>query len=752
MATRKPKTPAEEKADQQEMVAVEHLLGQINRAKELTKTFRETTLPRLRRLAWGTRGTTPDNTDQTTRANMIFATMATLLPYIYAKNPDFSVSPSESVSHEEYKKYKDLSKTFEIMLKRLFIEEAELKNRVKSNIRSAMTTSVGWLKLTFQNSLTGDPIILRRHNDLQDNLQKLEALIASTKDAHDLDKLNLKKSQIADQMRTIMESDEVKTFKGFAIDRVQTEDVLILDESVVDFDDYVHAKKIAMGVWMTDEDYKTRFGKKPETGVSEFGAPAAAEATDEDGRKVQLGDGVAKPKFRRVWQVEDKTTQTIYTVAEGGKHWCRAPFVPKSVSERFYSLFCLGFNLLEGRWRPISDVELLEKLQEEYTTTRYLYAEARKEAIPTYVFRKSGNLTEEDISNLSKRRVRQFIGVEGNPTVPIDQDMMQFPGIAIDPQNYDVTLIRNDMDMMVGLSDASRANLIQAKTATEAELMKQALQNRVAERQDASEDMITAMGIAALEIMLQEFSPEEVREICGAGAVWPTDPDPAQIFRNVRVQVRAGSTGKPNQLKDREQWATIMPQISETAGKVAELRAAGNFDMANTLIEILKETLRRFDERIDLDQFIPPQQKDEQGNPVDGASQMLMQVQQQNQQLTEQLEACQEELQACQQQLAKAQSQEEAKVLELQQKQELAIEQERTRQVEAEAEARVREAEEETKRIENESRLEREFGLKKYAIDEEIALKRELANEDRASKERIAKYQADRQPKPAAAE
>jgi hypothetical protein len=49
---------------------------------------------------------------------------------------------------------------------------------------------------------------------------------------------------------------------------------------------------------------------------------------------------------------------------------------------------------------------------------------------------------------------------------------------------------------------------------------------------------------------------------------------------------------------------------------VAELRMQGNYDMAEALLELLRETLRRFDEHLDLDAIIPPTEKDEDGKPV----------------------------------------------------------------------------------------------------------------------------------------
>jgi hypothetical protein len=659
----KPGTEPEDdlKIPEQERDAVAKLLSEIERAKTLTKDFRETTLPKLRRLSWGTSISAEQRTS--VRTNLIYATQATLLPHIYAKNPEIAVTPTEAVGEEEYAKTKRFSKTAQAALNRMFVEEPKLKARAKANVRSTMNTSVGWLKLTLQSSLEGDPLTLARIADIQDNLNRIEHLVRESKHTVDPHELNRQREELKLQYKTILDGKEVKLAKGFVIDRVKTEDIFILDESIREFDDYVHAKKLAHRVWMTDDDYKQRFKRKVDKTASVYGQPASGEAVDESGAKIEINtNNEDRNTYRAVYEVWDRTTNMVSVVCEGCKGYSKAPRSMEWSSERWYPFFALAFNVVEGRWRPLSDVELLQHLQDEYNTTRHLYAEARKEAIPTRLFRKSGGLTEEDIANLKDRRARDWIGVEGNPTMPLKDEILQLDGITIDPAAYDVTLIRNDMDMMVGLSDASRSNLIQAKTATEAEIMRQSLMTRVAERQDSAEDMVSEMATACLQIMLQAFSKAEIQELVGEGADWPEEADIETIFRQIRVSVKAGTTGRPNQVKERESWAQIMPIINETITQVAELRAAGHPDMANAKIELLKETLLRYDEKIDVDRFVPRDQG--QGNAQAEMAQQMAKLQQDMAALQEEHTKMQEEYQKCQQERDAAVRGEQSKIAE----------------------------------------------------------------------------------------
>jgi hypothetical protein len=80
-----------------------------------------------------------------------------------------------------------------------------------------------------------------------------------------------------------------------------------------------------------------------------------------------------------------------------------------------------------------------------------------------------------------------------------------------------------------------------------------------------------------------------------------------QIFNLVTIEVRSGSTGKPDHLQEQDRWSKLLPVIQGAVEKVAELREKGQEALAQAVIEITRETLRRFDERLDIEQFLPKQ-------------------------------------------------------------------------------------------------------------------------------------------------
>jgi hypothetical protein len=591
-----------------------------------------------------------------TRTNMIFATIAASIPEIYAKNPDIAVTPTDAVPEAKMSNVKKFAATGERVLNKMLVVEGRLKKRSKANIRATSVASYGVLKMVYQSERRGDPLIIHRIEDSQDNLDKLEALLEKKNDEDDPVKLAKQRDEEKANLEALKAHKEVRMFKGFAVDRLKSEDFLILDDNIVEFDEYVEARALDQRTWMTVDHAKNIF-RMEMTGASKYGRPRTDQASVTPGSE----NTTAGEMYVCVHEIWDKENGVVRTWVEGMNRWAREPYVPKNVSQRWYPFFVLGFNVVEGRWRPISDVELLAGLQDEYNTTRTNYADVREKAVPKRIIRKGGNLSEVDVKNVMDSGNKDWVAVEGNPATPISQDVMDLPGAKIDPQAYDVTVIRNDMDLVVGRSDASRANLIKPKTATEAEIMQEAMSTRTAERRDTNEDLMSDMATAALEIALGDLSKAEVQEIAGEDCEWPDAPESVEdIYRQVVVRVRAGSTGKPNQAQERDSWGKLLPQINETMQKVGELRQQGMYDQADALIELLKETLRRFDEHLDLDAIIPPVKKDEKGQPIAQAQAAAELVQ-----VKQQLAECQQALEQCQEQLQQAKAQEQAKVAQI---------------------------------------------------------------------------------------
>lgn len=607
----------------------------VRREDELEKKYKK-----LRAYVRGDVG--DDGESGLVRTNIVHSNFAAILPQIYAKNPEIAVVPAESVDEPRYEWVGKLCRTMQIVLNRVFVTDGQLKPRAKGAVRSAMTTGVGWLKVSWQRDIRIDPIIQNRIADTQDNLLRINRLIDEIEEGDDgLSELEANRAELEQMLAALRQQAEVSAAEGIAIDKIQSEDVFILDDTLTDFDAYAQADAIAHRVWMTCDEYEAAFGKEPPKTASRY-----------DGDRRERGNSVGDdlfPSLVAVFEVWDRNSNTVYTLCAGSKEWSRDPYVPEPSGERFFPFFGLAFNLTDGRMHPLSDTELLIELQDEYNTTRTNFAEHRKENLPVRVYRAAGNLTDADIKRLTNRRSNDWIPIEGDPNVPVENDIAILKNPPIDPATYDVQHILRDAEMVLGAGDASKGTINRAKTATEAEIMAMGLQSRMSERQDTIEDWVSEMAKYAGELCLQALSPQQVERIAGKGAVWP-QMTKDQVFDMVQINIRAGSSGRPNHSREREQWVQMLPQIQQSVQQIVQLRQAGQHDMAETVLKLLEETLRRFDERIDIEAFIPSIRSDAQ--QPEQAAQIPPELVQQQQQIGAAVEQLQQENQLLKEKLA----------------------------------------------------------------------------------------------------
>ena len=94
---------------------------------------------------------------------------------------------------------------------------------------------------------------------------------------------------------------------------------------------------------------------------------------------------------------------------------------------------------------------------------------------------------------------------------------------------------------------------------------------------------------ASSQVLLKEMSPERVTEIVGPGALWP-EMTLAQIADELYLDVEAGSSGKPNQAVEINNWQQMMPFLIQMPG-------------INPMW-LARETIRRLDDRLDLTEAI----------------------------------------------------------------------------------------------------------------------------------------------------
>lgn len=584
--------------DAREQALADRWNKRIKRAYDAAKDHRKR-WKKAREYVAGEQGS--DDESGLVRVNVIESRLAIIQPSIYAKNPEISVVPSESVEPGRVAVVKKFAKTLEIVLNRVFVKDGKLKTRGKAAVRSALTTTIGWIKVSYQKDIVEDPQIRNRINDTQDNIERIKALEAEISDSQGGDEqrqANL--AELQAQLTALEKQVEVTVAEGVVIDNILSEDILILDDGIQSIDEYAQADAIAHRIWMTAEKYKEAFGKDVPTGVRKY----APENKDKDGENKQDASKDQASCVIPVWEIWDRRSQNVYTLAEGAKCFSRPPYCPTTLGEQWYSFFPLQFKRIDGVMLPPSDVDQMLELQDEYNTTRTHFAEHRKESLPGLLFDKGAGITDEEVDAVKGRRINDAIGVTNNNEGPLKDVFAEITNPRIDPAVYDTAPIMQDFELVSGAQSAAAGSVQVAKTATEAEILASGSSTRVGERMDVIEDWLTDAANYAAQVLLQEMTLPMVQRVAGMDAVWP-QLSKAELFDMVQISIRAGSTAKPNKIRERDQWVQMLPQIQAAISQYYQLSAQGMTAAAEAVRTLLGETLKRFDETVSVDEFLP---------------------------------------------------------------------------------------------------------------------------------------------------
>ncbi len=555
------------------------------------------------------------------RANLIHGTISAVLPNVYARNPEISVAQVHCGAD-----IKLFCKTLEKVTNRA-LEHAQLKNRAKSTVRAALTCSFGILKVMYQRDPSKDSYIQGRINDAQENLLAIEDLARDLQD-DDQHHHDAKRAELEELIKSLQEQTEVQSAEGLVIDRVLTENLLI-DPSICEFWDYTDADWICQIIPMKRGQAEALY-KKNLANAKIYqpgqGEPSHKKAKRLASMQMNAGSGpVTDDQQIAVLEIWDRATQRVYTMVEGATEWLREPYSPPRAGERWYPFFLLPYQVVDGQFVGPSLVDLTERLQDEHNEARDRFNQHRDLCIPGWVA--SADINEKTIKKHSDSRFGEItiVDTEGKP---LNQVIIPRGHPKIDPIVYDTSAVRYDWEQVTGLQDAARSTVVRPKTATEANILQRALSGRVFEFKDQIEDWLQEIAQYSAQVLLQELTKEQVERYMGPPSTkttmvngelvmtmektydWP-ELTKDRIFDMVDLRIRAGTTGAPDGMEDKEGWLKVLPMITNLSIQMQNLQARG-MDYEH-IRNLLHETLLRYDDRIDSNLFIPNVERQAEG-------------------------------------------------------------------------------------------------------------------------------------------
>jgi hypothetical protein len=527
-----------------------------------------------------------------------------------------------------------MAATMELVISQLW-KDGNLKKSGKKMVRSALSVGPGWFKGAMLSQKIPAPQLDKELTTQQD---QLEAIQAAKKTLAGGESTEPEADELAIQERITGLNAKLAKKKryGMMVDFVRAEDVTVsLD--VADLADYKDAQWLANDIYVEKSKLSTRFPRlsaddvKASASYYQRIAPAHTEVMD-----TVLGDNAAEvgqfskteqntgggegkqTEFAKVIEIWDRDAQLVRTIVDGVKMWAVEPYSPPQATKRFYSLFYLAFYPVDGKRHPQSLSWRLHKLQDEYSSCRSNERVTRERSLPGIIFN-SEALDHDEAKKISDGVIGEYLGVKTTAETPLQNVFIAKPISTFNPALYNTEPILSDMQRVSGVQEALQGaeQGSDRQTATEVNEKKAGFQSRTGADRDVLEEVLDDFAEYTAECAIQECPLSWVQRVAGKNAFWlgPDDiagtpgMDVEDLLNMVEVEIDAGTTGKPNAQADKAAWAQILPLLEKSLIQIRAMQMADP-GLAEVLIQVLRETLKVLDYRLDIDEFIP------QGTPT----------------------------------------------------------------------------------------------------------------------------------------
>lgn len=437
------------------------------------------------------------------------------------------------------------------------------KEQMKALVRRTKVCGVGYVKLAFQRELRPNPEKVAAFDEASSQVAAMEKSLAKLaageieEHSAQMEELKLLAKQLEQEMYVIAREGPLFDFPR------STE--IIVDPKCRHLKTFAGARWIAHQFDMTPDevlevykvDIKGKFKGMTVEGEKSFQEKTLSEA----------GDNKAE-ECARIYEIQDRKLGQTLTICEGYCDFLKEPGVPDVRIERFFTVFPLVFNEIENdeQLYPPSDVHLLRDTQGEYNRARQGLREHRVSNRPGWASSK-GSLSKEDKAKLTSRPAHALLELQAlKPGQRVDELIQRLPASTIDPAQYDVEAHFQDILRTVGSQEANLGGTANS-TATESSIAENSRASSRDDNVDDLDNMLTELAKATGQLMLFELAKETVLEIVGPGAVWPeVQGNREQIAKDLFLEIKAGSSGRPNAAADLAKLERAMPYLLQIPG------------------------------------------------------------------------------------------------------------------------------------------------------------------------------------------
>jgi hypothetical protein len=462
-----------------------------------------------------------------------------------------------------------MGKTLEALFDHFMSEQsASYRSMFKAQVRRTKVVGWSWVKLGFQREMQPRPEGNEAAiDDATDQLAALTEMLQDKNEGDEYDDMSAEAAQLKYTLEQLQTAGEIITREGPVLDFPRFNQIIV-DPAVTHMKTLAGARWLAHEFMMSCEDVERIYKVDLEGQYSGYTRMTDGSTNRTEGPN----DSEGKPRDCLVREIWDKELLQVFTIVDGHPDFVKPPAEPDVKISRFFTTFPLIFNEIEPDDDdtkpkfPPSDVWLAKDSQFEYNRARNGLREHRQQNRPFYGAA-AGRLEKEDKAKLAAHDSGEIIEILGmQPGEKLEDIVRAFMPAPIDPKLYDVEANYNDLLRTVGTQEADLGNPA-GKTATEVGIAENSRKSTVEDNVDDIDEMLSQLARAMGELMLLELSKDTVIEIVGPGAVWPDmPPSRADAAKELTLDIKAGSTGRPNKARDLQAMSTAWPIISALPG------------------------------------------------------------------------------------------------------------------------------------------------------------------------------------------
>jgi hypothetical protein len=486
-----------------------------------------------------------------------------------------------------------IARTLEILYEYEIGEQQQpFKSMMKMTVRRASTSGVGWVRVGFQRLMKSNPDIDSRIIDIQQQLDLVERISADIAD-NEIDADSASAEQLRLTLADLTKERDVVAREGLLFSWPKST-AIIPDPGCIQLRDFLGcdwvAEEFILSVNEIQEIYKVDVSKS-HTAYDRLDA-----GTDYERARAQWARGgetdeaidASDTDNCVVWELYNKKDGLVYAICDGYPDFLGEPASPEFYTDRFWPWFLVAFNEVDGRVYPLSDVQLIRPMQRELNRARQGLREHRIANRPKTVYAE-GTLSEDDLDAFKNHPVNALIGVSGlQPGTDINTVVQALKGAPVDPNLYEVNPIFQDLQRAVGVQEADLGGT-SGDTATETSIAASAKASATGSAVDDLDETLTAIARVSGQILLLNVSEDIVKSIVGPGAIWPTLTR-AEVARDLYLEIVAGSSGKPNQAMELQNFQTLAPILMQIPGIKPGF--------------VAKQAISRLDDKIDVDEAV----------------------------------------------------------------------------------------------------------------------------------------------------